>query len=313
MKRPVLCIALLLMQVLCGPQRAAGTEPPAVPPTVVERGERVIAGPAMGTTYRITLASPVPGMSRGEVHREMEAVLARIDAAASNWRPDSDVSLFNRSPAGEWVPISTDLATLVEIARIAHDETNGCFDITVGPLLDLWSNAEQSGTKPPQAAIDAAMAKVGMAALELRHTPSGTRELRKTRTGLTLTLSGIGPGYAVDRLGERLSQLGSAGHLVVLGGEARAWGTRADGRPWELSIMRLPNDSADGVSSSLTLAEGEAVAFSTIHPGRSPIDPRTGKPVDHAMATVMARGQTCAIADALAVAAAISMPERTTH
>jgi thiamine biosynthesis lipoprotein len=181
------------MQVLCGPQRAAGTEPPAVPPTVVERGERVIAGPAMGTTYRITLASPVPGMSRGEVHREMEAVLARIDAAASTWRPDSDVSLFNRSPAGEWVPISTDLATLVEIARIAHDETNGCFDITVGPLLDLWSNAEQSGTKPPQAAIDAAMAKVGMAALELRHTPSGTRELRKTRTGLTVTLSGIGP------------------------------------------------------------------------------------------------------------------------
>ncbi len=91
MKRPVLCIALLLMPVLCGPlrsQRAAGTEPPAVPPTVVERGERVIAGPAMGTTYRITLASPVPGMSRGEVHREMEAVLARIDAAASTWRPD---------------------------------------------------------------------------------------------------------------------------------------------------------------------------------------------------------------------------------
>ena len=159
----------------------------------------------------------------------------------------------------------------------------------------------------------AAMAKVGMPSLELRHTADGTGELRKTRTGLTLTLSGIGPGYAVDRLGERLSQLGSAGHLVVLGGEARAWGTRTDGRPWELSIMRSLNDSTEGFSSSLTLAAGEAVAFSTIRPGRSPIDPRTGQPVDHDMATVMARGPTCAIADALAVAAAIAMPKSPAH
>ena len=76
----------------------------------------VLAGPAMGTTYRVVLAAEIPGLTRGEVHREIEAVLARIDAAASTWRDDSDVSRFNRVAAGEWVPVGDDLARIVTIA-----------------------------------------------------------------------------------------------------------------------------------------------------------------------------------------------------
>lgn len=283
----------------------------------------VIAGPAMGTTYRVMLADPLPRLSRGEVHREIEAVLARIDAAASTWRGDSDVSRFNSSPVGVWIPIADDLAAIVKIARSVHEQTEGRFDITIAPLIDLWSQAHASGREPTDEAITAAMANVGMQHLEVRRNGSGAAALCKQRAGLALNLGGIGPGYAVDCVGKRLQALGSAGHLVVLGGEARAWGTRADGSPWEVLFPAVASTSPpDGsqlrsekkqsmalTATTLPLAPGEAVAFSTPRPGLSPVDPRTGRPAVIPPRPTMARSTTCAVADALAVATAIARAE----
>jgi thiamine biosynthesis lipoprotein ApbE len=79
-----------------------------------EQAAITLAGPAMGTTYRVTLARGLPGMTAGEAHREIEAVLARIDRALSTWRDDSDASRFNRAAAGEWVAVSAELVAVVE-------------------------------------------------------------------------------------------------------------------------------------------------------------------------------------------------------
>jgi thiamine biosynthesis lipoprotein len=283
----------------------------------------VLAGPAMGTSYRVMLAAPLPTLSRGEVHREIEAVLARIDAAASTWRSDSDVSRFNSSPAGTWIPVANDLAAIVAIAQTVHHDTQGRFDITIAPLIDLWSQAHTSGREPTDEAITAAMANVGMQHLELRRTASGAASLRKHHAGLALNLGGIGPGYAVDCVGKRLEALGSAGHLVVLGGEARAWGAQADGSPWEVQLPHAALESPEHLSlpraaeqqptpllaTACALAPGSAVAFSTPRPGRSPIDPRTGRPVSLPAPPIMARSTSCAVADALAVATAIARAE----
>ena len=178
-----------------------------------------LAGPAMGTTYRVTLAADISGMSRGEVHREVEAVLARIDRAASTWRDDSDASRFNRAAAGEWVAVSKDLVTLVETAREIHEQSDGAFDVTVGPLVRLWAG--------------------GVPAADTDH-----------------------------------------------------------GQPQEIF-----------------LADGMAVATSTCRPGRSPIDPRTGRPVASSSSassssgssgrTATVRAANCATADAWAVAAVV--------
>lgn len=257
-----------------------------------------LAGPAMGTTYRVTLAADIPGMTRGEVHREVEAVLARIDRAASTWRNDSDASRFNRTDAGEWVTVSADLLTLVETAREIHDQSEGAFDITVGP----------AGSGRP----------TGMRHVVSRLSPPA---LRKSVPGIAIDLGGIGPGYAVDRIGERLVSLGSKAHLVELGGEVRAWGQPSEGRPWR---VRLGESAAgQGQPQEIDLAAGEAVATSTCRPGRSPIDPRTGRPVaaSRPRRTATVRATTCATADAWAVAAivldlepnadgTITMPER---
>ena len=262
----------------------------------------VLAGPAMGTTYRVTLAAAVPGLSRGEVHRELEAVLARIDRAASTYRDDSDVSRFNRAAAEQWVDVSHDLACIVAIAREVHEETGGAFDITVAPLLALWADAPRPAREPSLDALAVAQASVGMHLVELRRPKDGPAALRKLRAGVQLDLGGIGPGYAVDCLGERLVALGSTNHLVMLGGEARAWGTQGDGTPWQLHVQR---HDADEPADILELLAGEAIAFSTRRPGRSPVDPRTGRPSDTPAATVMARSGRCSHADAWAVALAL--------
>jgi thiamine biosynthesis lipoprotein len=241
-----------------------------------------LAGPAMGTTYRVTLAADIPGMTSGEVHRDVEAVLARIDRASSTWRNDSDASRFNRAAAGEWVAVSKDLVTLVETAREIHEQSEGAFDITVGP----------AGSGRP----------TGMRHVVSQLSPPA---LRKSVPGIAIDLGGIGPGYAVDRIGERLVSLGSKAHLVELGGEVRAWGQPSKSRPWRVRLTAA--DAGQGHSREIDLADGEAVATSTCRPGRSPIDPRTGRPVTASRprraATV--RATTCAAADAWAVAAIV--------
>lgn len=233
-----------------------------------------IAGPAMGTTYRVTLGEDVPGMALGEVHREVERVLARLDRALSTWRPDSDASRFNRAPSGEWLDVSPDLVAVVAIARRVHDDTDGAFDITVAR-----GGAERSAS---------------MQCLNVRQSPPA---LWKSSAGIALDLGGIGPGYAVDSIGERLVALGSAAHLVELGGEVRAWGTRGFDAPWRVALR--------GTGEVIELAAGEALATSTFRPGRSPVDPRTGRVVQPRTPAATVRGTTCAEADARAVAALI--------
>jgi thiamine biosynthesis lipoprotein len=249
----------------------------------------------MGTTYRVVLAADIPSLTRGAVHRELEAVLARIDAAASTWRHDSDVSRFNRMAAGEWLEVGEDLPRIVAIARAVHAETDGAFDITVAPLVRLW----QGGGEPTEAAITAARSLVGMHLIESRPATAGRpAALRKLRAGVALDLAGIGPGYGVDCLGERLVALGSRGHLVELGGEARAWGTRPDGGPWQVALPW----AAGGPRA---LPPGRAVAFATGRPGRPAIDPRSGRPAPGAVHASVAEAGSCAAADARAVAVAV--------
>jgi len=259
----------------------------------------VLAGPAMGTTYRVTLAADVPDLGRGDVHREIEGVLARIDAAASTWRTDSDASRFNRATAGEWVEVGHDLARILELARRVHADTDGAFDVTVGPLVRLWAE----GQPPTDETVVATRRTVGLRLVESRPAADGRpAALRKSRTGVELDLGAIGPGYGVDAIGERLVTLGSEGHLVELGGEARAWGTAAGGRPWRLEIRGRPG----GEPAIVDLAPGEAIAFATRRAGRSPIDPRTGRPPTDGGGTFMARANSCAEADARAVALALA-------
>jgi len=108
------------------------------------------------------------------------------------------------------------------------------------------------------------------------------------------------PGYAVDAIGERLVAFGSRNHLVELGGEVRAWGSPPSGGRWRVAIR--------GTRDVWELAPGEAVATSTVRPGRSPVDPRTGRVLTPQSPSAAVRAATCAEADARAVAKLVLGP-----
>jgi thiamine biosynthesis lipoprotein len=172
-----------------------------------------------------------------------------------------------------------DLIAIMAIARRVHDDTGGAFDVTVAA-------AEQGGS-------------IGMRQIQTREHPPA---LRKARDRIALDLGGIGPGYAVDCLGERLVELGSADHLVELGGEVRAWGSHPSGTAWRVSLR--------GSGEVVQLSAGEALATSTARPGRSPVDPRTGRVVEVAAPSVTVRGRSSAEADARAVAELVLRAKR---
>lgn len=242
----------------------------------------VLAGPAMGTTYRVTLAGEVAALPRSAVHREIETLLAAIDRAASTWREDSDVARVTAAAAGDWIPVADHLVAILEAAREIHDRSGGAFDVTV--------------------AGGAAGRPVGMRHVETRRNPPAVRKLV---AGIAIDLGGIGPGYAVDAIGARLSALGSGGHLVSLGGEVRAWGEAAPGRPWRVRVAVAASGVATPGDRIIDLAPGEALGTSSVRPGRSPLDPRTGRPVAGPPRSLTALGPTCAAADAWAVAALV--------
>lgn len=257
----------------------------------------VVVGPALGTTYRVTLAAPVAGMEVAAVHREVDRRLARIDRAASGWRDDSDVRRFHDAAAGEWVEIDGDLGSLLAIARRVHDHSQGAFDVTAGPLVRLW----RRDPPPDEGEIAAARARVGIALVEERPAAAGRpAAIRTMIDGVEIDLDGIGPGYAVDRIGERLVEVGSANHLVELGGEVRAWGTRAGGEAWRVRLR-----GPAGNDRVIDLAPGRAVATASIGPGRAIVDPRTGRAITGQPRSVTVIADTCAEADAWAVAALI--------
>jgi thiamine biosynthesis lipoprotein len=265
------------------------------------------AGPAMGTTYRVRMARPIEGKSLGAVHREVDRLLEKLDRTLSTWRDDSDVSRLNRAPAREWVPIHADLFEILTLAKRLHQQTGGRFDVTVAPLVHWWTEQERFAAAPDGDAIPPDMLKsTGLGSISLRGpTASEPAAARKKHAQTAIDLNSIGPGYAVDKIGELLLVLGSTAHLVELGGEVRGWGNSPGEDGWlvHLNANRLPSPGPQ----TIRLAAGQAVAVAAWSPQRPVIDPRTGSriwniPTQPATAII---AQTCAEADALATASLI--------
>ena len=263
------------------------------------------AGPAMGTTYRVTLARPRNERELGKLHREVDQLLAKLDQQLSTWRNDSDVSRFNQADAGVWVDVGNDLFRVVQLAQELHHRTGGRFDITVGPLVPWWQNRlpgattnDLLSTEPPRDLL----ARVGSRLIESRPArENNPAAIRKRAPGVEIDLSAIGPGYAVDEIGEQLVGLGSVNHLVELGGEVRAWGRRADGNPWRVAVQAAGTGGAH--AKSIELADGRAVAVAAASIDRPVIDPRTGRIArNRRPSDPIIYADSCAEVDALATA-----------
>lgn len=268
-----------------------------------------LQGRTMGTTYHVSYI-PVEGTPQSQqIQSQLDQLLATVNQQMSTYIDDSEISTFNRSPVGAWYDVSPATVEVVDLAIKVSHWSSGAYDITVGPLVDLWgfgAKSEQMASEPQAEQIQAAMQSVGFQGLHLRTDPPALKKLKHRE----IDLSSVAKGYGVDVLAEYLMSVGVTSYLVEIGGELRAKGMKPDGSAWRVAIESPQDAGGRSVHSILQLTdyaiatsgdyrnyfEKEGVRYSHI------LNASTGKPITHKLASVTVLAETCAEADALATA-----------
>jgi thiamine biosynthesis lipoprotein len=277
-------------------------------------GPAQFAGPTMGTTYHVTVPAADTPARREAVQAAIDTVLGEVDRTLSTYRDDSELAHLNRDASRDWINVSPELWQLLQQARQVSLATDGAFDITVAPLLDAWgfgaanTRPDAVFVPPTPAQIEQAMRATGHGRLELRDTAAPA--VRKAVPGMRLTVDGIAPGHAVDRIAQALDALRYRDYMVEIGGEVRARGERPGGGAWRIAVeapralareplvgLRL-RDMAVSTSGDYRDARVDAAGRAYSHT----IDPRTGRPVAGALTSVTVLAPLAAQADAYATA-----------
>lgn len=281
-----------------------------------DRGPIVLSGPAQGTSYHVTITEAPGRLNADRARAAMREVIDTIDRRMSTWRDDSELSRFNAGPANEWVSVSPALARLVRRALRIGRETDGAFDVTIGPVLRIWgfgADADRPERLPTREELDAARENTGIGLVDLRLEPPA---LRKKRAGTRLDLAGLAQGYTVDRMAERLDELGAKRYLVELGGELFARGRKSEDGTWRIGVEK-PQAGIRAIERVVELDDagmttsGDYRDFFEIDGRRfsHTIDPRTGRPVAHDLRAVTVVAESAMRADAMATTLLVMGPE----
>jgi thiamine biosynthesis lipoprotein len=279
-----------------------------------ERVTHDLSGDTMGTTFNVLLVAPPVSVSLDSLQSEITATLERIENIASTYRETSELSKFNANSSTDWIDASAEFCDLIYQALYVSQETAGAFDITVGPLVNLWGfGPDPAAIQPPSPEqIDAALRHVGFRKLQA---DCAQPAVRKSSASMYVDLSGWAKGHAVDRVAGLLDQNGLENYLVEIGGELRVHGHNAENREFaialekpvpgqgdEYSIVRVSNAGIATSGDYRNYFENDGQLFSHI------IDPRTGSPINHELAAVTVVGDTTAYADAMATALLVLGP-----
>lgn len=267
----------------------------------------VLTGPTMGTTYTVRVVDAPAEVTPATLQATIDAALNLVDELMSGYRSDSQISRFNASEQVEWVEVAPELAQVIDVATEVASASGNAFDITVGPLVDLWGfGPMHSSHIPSDEVVRSALRRVGMANLESRQAPPA---LRKRIPTLQVNLNAVAPGYAADLIAARFAQLGVSNCMVDVGGEIRLAGHNQHGTPWRIAVEKPVEGAPEpyailqftdlGVATSgeyrqFELRDGQRYSHT--------IDPRTGRPVQHRLASVVVVTATAAHADAWATA-----------
>lgn len=297
-------VLLLAVLVMAG---CSENDRPLEPPVRFE-------GNIFGTFYQVTIMDPLTQGQSRELEEGFLAELESVDQAMSTYRDDAELMAFNEAPLEEWQPLSNELIDVLAISQSVADISHGAFDITVGDLVNLWSFGP--GARPEEVPSDEALTKqltqVGFDALEI---DSQQMQARRTRD-VFVDLSGVAKGHATDRVAAYLDQQGIEHYLVNLGGDLIARGQRhkEEQTPWRIGI-EVPEDGQQRAQHIIPLAGTALASMSVATSGdyrnyfevdgqrfSHTIDPRTGRPVTHQLASVSVFHPSNAWADAWATA-----------
>lgn len=280
-----------------------------------DRDEAVFNGLTMGTSYNIKLTLPAAGADRETVRQGIEKVLNAVNRRMSTYLDDSELSTVNKAKTTDRIPISRELSKLLAEALQISRYTNGAFDITVGPLVNLWGfgPVKRKPVIPPRKLIEQTLARTGYEKIKLGMDPYF---IQKAEPDLYLDLSGIAKGYGVDQVAAYLDKQAIKNYMIEIGGEIKTKGTNASGLPWRIGVEKPVTDQR-AVERIMQLenlgmaTSGDYRNFFEINGRRYShiIDPATGYPVSHNLESVSVLDESTARADALATALTVMGPE----
>lgn len=282
-----------------------------------DRFERVEAlsftGGTMGTNYNVTVYAPASERIALEVG--IQRTLNRVVSSMSVYEPRSDVSRFNTGPLDEWLPVSEEVAYVVQSALHVAERSDGAFDPTILPLVNLWGFGPQARAEevPTEDELTTAMAQLGWGDISVRNEPPALRKVAERE----LDLAAIAKGYGADAVAEYLLSKGHAHFLIELGGDMNIQGGKLDGSPWRIAIEE-PVESQRSIYRVLELHDAALVTSGDYRnyferDGERyshTIDPTTGRPVNHRLASVSVIAENAMLADAWATALMVLGPDQ---
>ncbi|MGG2397199.1 FAD:protein FMN transferase [Pseudomonas sp. SH1-B] len=269
-------------------------------------------GPTMGSTYSIKYVRSEGVAPQAELKAATEAILAEIDLQMSTYRDDSLIEQFNRAPAGACQAMPQGVLDLVRAGDRLHEQSQGYFDLTLEPLLDLWGFGPrgQGEAVPSEEQLAEVRQRVGQQHLRI----DGERLCKDA--DVQVDFNSIAAGYAVERIVARLRELGVTSYLVEATGELKAAGFKPDGSHWRIGLEAPRDDKR--VAQRVLQLDGYGISTSGDYRNyfeengqrySHTLDPLTGKPVSHKLAAVTVADRSTLRADGLSTLLMVLGPD----
>lgn len=270
-------------------------------------------GPTMGSRYSIQYVRHASTPGPKAVQAEVENILAQVDRQFSTYRSDSDIERFNNLPANHCQKMPTPILELIRVGEQLSSQSDGSYDLTVEPLLNLWGFGPQAREEkvPSAEALAEVQQRVGYRHLRI----DGDRLCKDA--AVEVDFNSIAAGYAVDTIAAKLETLGIHNYLAEATGELKAVGKKLDGSPWRIALEEPRDDQQ--VAKRIIAVDGYGVSTSGDYRnyfeqgGRRyshTFDARAGAPVLHALASVTVIHPSALMADGLSTLLLILGPER---
>ena len=276
----------------------------------------VLNGLTMGTTYSVKINADNAFVEKNQISDDIDEILSEINQSMSTYIKESELSNINFSTISGWQSISDDLFEVIDHAINVSLKTNGAFDITIAPLVNLWGfGPDKLQNKiPTDEIIELTKKNTGYKKISI---DKSLKKISKLDPNLHIDLSGIAKGFAVDKIARYLDKRGFKNYLVEIGGELIGKGLNKDNEIWQIGIEN-PDNNSDTIKRIIRLKdmamatsgnymnyfEKDGVRYSHT------INPVTGKPIKHKLASVTVLDNSAMNADALATAFMVLGPEK---
>jgi thiamine biosynthesis lipoprotein len=266
-----------------------------------EKKKVMFQGQTQGTYYAVTYFD-VKGRN---FQQQIDSVLHAFDLSVSMWNPASILSRIN---SGDSLALPDDWFT--DIFNRSHEisaQTNGAFDITVGPLVNAWGFGFKGRMNMDQEIVDSLKELVDYKTVRLED-----GRIKMDKKNIQIDFNAIAQGYSVDVISKFIESKGIRNYLVDIGGEVFGRGSKPDGKPWLVGIENPTTDSLEERTiNAMVRLKDRAISTSGSYRKyyeengirySHTIDPVTGYPVRHSLLSVSVLAKDCATADGYATA-----------